>query len=213
MLKLDQAGDTLLQNPLFFAWMKYTDDFNEMYPKMRVPAITTLKTYKQYTNELLAKMVLEAEKSPSAASIAKQLQAELLENWLKSKKSPSGVFRLLGLNKVGDKAFESPVLEMWLKYVTFFKDTNPTVRVNIADILKKYFTNGVLGNMLLDAVKVPSTKKIATSTLDALTIRWIYDRAQPNEVYTWLRAAHDDVGRKLYNTYEQLYKSKYEFGR
>ncbi|KAE9020735.1 hypothetical protein PR001_g13529 [Phytophthora rubi] len=210
MLKLGQAGDNVLESPLFIAWMKYTDDFNEMYVKKYTPAMTTLLKY--YTDESMAKMVLEAEKAPGSANVAKQLQSELLENWLRSKKSPSSVFRVLKLNKAGDKAFESPVLAMWLKYVAFFKDANPLVRVNVAEILKRYYANDVLGKMLIEALKVPSTKKIAKSTLDALTIGWMYQKVKPEMVYKWLLVdgtAADDVGRKLYKSYNTLYHDKY----
>ncbi|GMG17139.1 unnamed protein product [Phytophthora fragariaefolia] len=210
LLKLGQADGTLLENPLFIAWMKYTDDFNEMYAKGRAPAMNTLMTH--YSSEQLAKMVIEAEKSPKSASVAKQLQSELLENWLKSNKSPSSVFRVLKLNKLGAQAFESPVLGIWLKYVTFYKAANPAARVNVAMILKKYFSNDVLAKMLFDAEKNPSTTKIANDVLDTLTIGWVYERHPPSTVYHWLRvgnAADGDVAKKLYKQYEQLYKMKY----
>lgn len=81
MLKFKEADDKLLENPLFIAWMKYTDDFNEMYPKKRQPAMTAL--LENFSGEKMAKMVLDAEKSPTSASVAKQLQSELMETWLK----------------------------------------------------------------------------------------------------------------------------------
>nr|AEK80751.1 Avh148 [Phytophthora sojae] len=205
MLKFKEADDKLLENPLFIAWMKYTDDFNEMYPKKRQPAMTAL--LENFSGEKMAKMVLDAEKSPS---VAKQLQSELMETWLKKKRNPARVFKLLKLNEAADKAFESPVLAMWLKYITFYKEANPKEIVNVAQILKMYHSDEALAKMLLEATKAPSTEKIALSTLDALTIGWMYrQKVRPEIVYKWLDAAKNDVGEKFYTSYRTLYNMKY----
>ncbi|KAE9008304.1 hypothetical protein PR002_g15945 [Phytophthora rubi] len=232
-LALHNAADDVLASPILQEWVGYMKLFNQKFPKKQTSLISTLTS--NYGDDRLAKMIQVAKRSkvPETANMAKRLEFEQIHRWLGQQETPEKVFLLLKLDDVGvepflqpqmvtwakyidsfdkanpgDKAFESPVLAMWLKYVAFFKDANPLVRVNVAEILKRYYANDVLGKMLIEALKVPSTKKIAKSTLDALTIGWMYQKVKPEMVYKWLLVdgtAADDVGRKLYKSYNTLH--------
>lgn len=89
------------------------------------------------------------------------------------------MFTLLKLNKAGDNLFDSPLLTMWQKYIAFFREKNPSQRVNELSILRKHFNDANLSKMLLDAEKVPSTKAYASDLLDDLLIRWMAGETDP----------------------------------
>ncbi|KAG6616204.1 putative secreted RxLR effector protein [Phytophthora cinnamomi] len=72
LLHLDNQGVALFSNPLFTAWIKYTDEFNKIYYGERLTAISALK--KLYEVDAFSKMVLEAMKNPRTASLAKRME-------------------------------------------------------------------------------------------------------------------------------------------
>ncbi|EGZ15106.1 hypothetical protein PHYSODRAFT_286249 [Phytophthora sojae] len=209
LLKFNSAKqkDTLLENPLFVSWLKYTDDFNERYPRREDLAVTSMLEH--FSSDTLAKMVVDGSKSPSIQSIAKRLDTEMFLAWNKKGDAPGTVFTLLKLNKAGDNLFDSPLLTMWQKYIAFFREKNPSQRVNELSILRKHFNDANLSKMLLDAEKVPSTKAYASDLLDDLLIRWMAGETDPRKVYAWLRvegSAEYDVARGLYDSYVKFYK-------
>ncbi|EEY63418.1 secreted RxLR effector peptide protein, putative [Phytophthora infestans T30-4] len=211
LLKLDMGGDALLESPLFVAWTKYTDYYNLMYHKETFPVISTLT--KNYPNDKLASILALASMNPSTESLASQLQRELLENWYKQGNAPSYVFKRLQLDKTGERLFDSPILDTWRQYVDYFRRRKPKQKVNMLAILKEHYKDdGVLAKMLVEASEVSSTKTMATDLLDAFTLRWMYNRESPTNVYQWLRVegtSKDNAIRKMYENYDQLYQMKY----
>ncbi|KAG2982563.1 hypothetical protein PC120_g24618 [Phytophthora cactorum] len=209
MLKLNKDGDALLENPLFIAWTRYTDDYNLMYHKETVPVISTLT--KNYLSDKLAKMLVQANNNPSTEHLASQLHRDLLENWLNQGNAPSYVFRRLQLDKTREKLFDSPIFSTWMQYVEYFRREYPKQKVNTLSILKEHYKDdGVLAKMILDAREVPSTQKVAAGLLDSLTLRWMYNKETPASVYQWLRVQYGTPAiRKIYDNYDQLYKMKY----
>jgi hypothetical protein len=209
LLKLDKAEDSLFQNPLFTAWTKYADDFNVRYPRKALPLVTSMREH--LSTRKLVKMAVEASNSPSTQKLANRLHLELLDDWQKSGYTPASVFKLLGLDFAGGKLLENPIFTYWIKYAAFFKDANPKQRVNVVSVMKKYYDDATLAKILVEADKVPSTKKLAADLLDVLTIRWMYNKKSPEMVYTWLRVdgtAKDDAVRKVYDTYAKLFKMR-----
>ncbi|KAF1791255.1 hypothetical protein GQ600_3761 [Phytophthora cactorum] len=80
LLRLDKAGDSLLENPIFDAWIKYADDFREMYPKLSMDPIATIDEY--YSSAKVAKMIVEATVSPKTEKIAYRLNTEQYRDWI-----------------------------------------------------------------------------------------------------------------------------------
>lgn len=59
-LKLNKAGEKLLENPKFLSWVKYVDDYNIKNPDKETAMIPTLTAH--YGDEVLAKMLEAAKK-------------------------------------------------------------------------------------------------------------------------------------------------------
>ncbi|ETN20237.1 hypothetical protein PPTG_03281 [Phytophthora nicotianae INRA-310] len=113
LLKLNKAGDTLLDNPQIGGWLKYVADFNEKNPTKAEKSIVLLTNH--YGDEALSKVLLEAKQIPSTASIADRLHGEQIQRCLATKEAPRYVFKFLTLDKAGDKLLENPQLTAWLK--------------------------------------------------------------------------------------------------
>ncbi|KAG3139660.1 hypothetical protein PI126_g16357 [Phytophthora idaei] len=163
LLRLDKAGDSLLGNPIFDAWIKYADDFREMYPKLSMDPIATIDEY--YSSAKVAKMIVEATLSPKTEKIAYRLNTEQYRDWI-TRYHPAEAFMKLELDSAGDKLFRSPLLATWLKYVDFYSKN--TVRVSVTSLLKQRFGDEKLVEILIEATKAPATKKIASSLLKSL---------------------------------------------
>ncbi|GMF45862.1 unnamed protein product [Phytophthora fragariaefolia] len=155
LLKLNNLNEkeNLLQNPLFGAWLKYTDDFNTKYPRLYDLPMSTMLGY--FSSESVAKMILEASKNPSTKRIAKRLDTELVEQWFKNGRTPTSVFTQLKLNqRKADDLFDSPLLPTWLQFAYYFVEKNPDEKLSVITVLKNQFKDdAVLSKMLLDAFK------------------------------------------------------------
>ncbi|KAG7378421.1 hypothetical protein PHYPSEUDO_010121 [Phytophthora pseudosyringae] len=198
LLRLNRAGDTLLENPIFDAWVKYADDFREMYPKISFDPVVTIGEH--YSSAALATMIVEATKSPSTSTLAYRLNTEQFRDWIKTSTSPVHVFSLLELRAAGDKLFQSPLLVTWVKYVDLYSKKKG--KVSVTTLLKKRFGDEVLAGMLQEAQQVPGTRKIASGLLNSLVSRWPKNGVHPDEVHKWLRVD----GRKETDPLRQFYE-------
>ncbi|KAF1777437.1 hypothetical protein GQ600_17065 [Phytophthora cactorum] len=118
LLRLDRAGNSLLENAIIDAWIKCADNFREMHARISMDPISTIEYH--YSNEAAAKMVVEATKSKDTANIAYRLNTEPYWDWLTGGTVPAQAFKLLKLNSVGDKIFQSSLLVTWMNYVDFY---------------------------------------------------------------------------------------------
>ncbi|ETP31863.1 hypothetical protein F442_19337, partial [Phytophthora nicotianae P10297] len=163
LLRLDKADGSLLENPIFDAWIKYADDFREMYPKISLDPIATIDDY--YSIPKVATMIVEATVSPSTSKIAYRLNTEQYRDWL-NRFHPAEVFMKLELDRAGKNLFRSPLLVTWLKYVSFYSKKRG--KVSATSLLKQRFGKQQLDKMLQEAQKVPATEKIASGLLNSL---------------------------------------------
>ncbi|ETK73956.1 hypothetical protein L915_19167 [Phytophthora nicotianae] len=107
MLQLEKAGDTLFENPLFSAWIKYADDFRLLYDT-DLATMSTLISH--YSDEAVAKMITKAHGNPKTKNIAERLESELQRDWLFAKQSTYDVFIMMNLDRTLDKVLENPLL-------------------------------------------------------------------------------------------------------
>ncbi|ETI41525.1 hypothetical protein F443_13253 [Phytophthora nicotianae P1569] len=192
LLKLNNAGDTLLDNPQIGGWLKYVADFNEKNPTKAEKSIVLLTNH--YGDEALSKVLLEAKQIPSTASIADRLHGEQIQCWLATKEAPRYVFKFLTLDKAGDKLLENAQLTAWLKYVDDFNSENkPVARVAV---MSHYYGDEALTKLLFDAMKTPSTASMASTFHEEQIVRWLSTRKAPGDVFKFL--ALNRAGENLF---------------
>ncbi|KAF4029606.1 hypothetical protein GN244_ATG18701 [Phytophthora infestans] len=206
LLNLNEDGISLVKSPLFQSWVKYTDEFNMVNPENTVAVISVLKAH--YSDDVLARMSLSADKTPSTQSVANLLRSELQREWYATLKSGDVVFKTLKLDKSGSKVFERSLFPLWKDYMQFVSLKDPRIKVSYITPLIKVYGEKKLAQILIAAEKVPSTKKFATELLDKLFYRWLDERKSPTLVFSLLRvdgAAKHDASSLIYKKYAEAF--------
>ncbi|KUF89973.1 hypothetical protein AM587_10003485 [Phytophthora nicotianae] len=111
-LKLNEAGDDLLANPVLTIWVKYMKAFNKEYPQAETTMIQTFT--KSYGDEKLATMIQAATKVEETKDFAKNLQTAQFNQWMVDKKTPKDI---LGVLKLNSQTFtDNPSVDIWRAY-------------------------------------------------------------------------------------------------
>ncbi|KAG6955566.1 hypothetical protein JG688_00011819 [Phytophthora aleatoria] len=205
MLQLKKLGTNFLTNPIFLAWVKYTDDFRKNDLGTHLSTLTTLRKY--HSDETLAKLFTEASKKTKTTKIGRRLEAELLREWSLAGTSPMQVFSRLNLRSTGRKMLESPVYTMWTNYIAMFKKANPRYTEDQLATLIQSFGHKELSMMLISAEKVQSTTDIATRLRAELFDLWRASKVDPAGVYKMLHvenAAANSPTRTFWSEYVKL---------
>ncbi|KAF4128957.1 hypothetical protein GN958_ATG21869 [Phytophthora infestans] len=113
------VSSDLFSKPGLTTWIKYLDDFNEANPDKKKTLISILSA--RYSDKTLANMLIEANKVRGTSSIAKRIQTEQTQLWLKKGLQPDDIFTMLQLEKAGDTLFENPLFSAWIKYADDFR--------------------------------------------------------------------------------------------
>ncbi|POM71455.1 Secreted RxLR effector peptide protein [Phytophthora palmivora] len=204
MLKLNTLGTSFMHNPIFRAWVAYTDDFRKFYPGTHLTTIGTLKKY--YTYDELVTVFIKASNNPSTASIAKRMETELLREWYFTATPVVDVFKLLNFPKV--KMFESPRYTIWTNYIDYVKKIHPTSKIDELTLLTNIFTEEKLSAMLIAAERASSTKTIAKKLLNQQFDRWLAAKKDPKIVYfLWQvkTVTGNSLNTQLYREYVLAY--------
>ncbi|KAE9303546.1 hypothetical protein PF008_g22199 [Phytophthora fragariae] len=207
LLHLGKQENSLFSNPLFTAWIEYTDEYNKIYFGTRNTAIPALKAY--YNDDVLAKMILAAKKNPSTSSLSKRMYDELVRSWSTNKLAPQLVFSVLNLHKTGDRVLEQPLFSVWLRYLVAYSDANPRAKVTLLSQLSNIYGGNRLSKLLISAEKVPSTKRLASDLLSTQLQGWLTTKKDPVEVFFLLGVqgtAKNSVPNVLYRNYNAAFK-------
>ncbi|KAE9001703.1 hypothetical protein PR002_g17837, partial [Phytophthora rubi] len=109
LLKLDKMGVNLFDSPSKVkAWAKYMAVVHRKNPEEAM--IASLRA--RYSDDVLAKMLVEAKRMPKSAQIAGKLEAAQIQVWMKSHETVDDIFALLKLDEAGgsmeDQRSEGP---------------------------------------------------------------------------------------------------------
>ncbi|ETL33139.1 hypothetical protein L914_14286 [Phytophthora nicotianae] len=184
LLTLDNIADDLLANPQLQAWINYMRLFNSKNPKQQSTLIKTLTSH--YGDDGVAKIIETAKQVPATATVAKRLQTEQIQRWITQDISPDDVFKLLKLNKAGDKLFEQPQVVTWAKYLDDFNKVHPDQKTTLISTLTKYDEQTMV-DMLVAAHKVPTTEQIAVRIQADLTNAWLTKQKSPTDIFKMLK--------------------------
>ncbi|POM81649.1 Hypothetical protein PHPALM_345 [Phytophthora palmivora] len=155
ILKMKEEGAQFLESPLLSTWISYVTKLDQDPYQLMF-----LKLTKHYDDEGLLKILIEAKKGFNTKTIAAKLEEIRLETWLSTGKTPSNTFNLLGLNKEGDKLFESPVFSTWLSYLAKVNAANPDESMFL--VLKAHYGDKGMEKMITIANANKRTESIAS---------------------------------------------------
>ncbi|ETP39267.1 hypothetical protein F442_13251 [Phytophthora nicotianae P10297] len=185
LFDLDKNEEAVFSSPFFKSWLSYFGDFNGANPSMKESLHYSFHRY--YQDLDLAWIVVgeSVMKNLRTVQLAKQLQAERLDYRLRTGTSPSdafyhfklnkpgaddvlrlgkhpdGTFYLLHLDKVADDLLSSPDFKLWKNFLKAFNTKNFDKQETMASVLRVYYTDDALENMLVAARKNPRTQEIA----------------------------------------------------
>ncbi|ETN04068.1 hypothetical protein PPTG_23692 [Phytophthora nicotianae INRA-310] len=158
LLKLDDAGESLFTQSQVVTWAKFLDDFNKADPTSATTLFSFLKS--RYDEDVFVKMLIAAKNVPSTEKIAIRIQAEQTALWLKNKKEPADIFKLLKLQDTKLPLLENPLFIAW---------------------------DDVLAEMILKASKFPSTSDIAKRLFTEQMRNWYINKFAPDDVFKLLK--------------------------
>ncbi|OWZ10859.1 RxLR effector protein, partial [Phytophthora megakarya] len=160
-LHLNKAGYPF-DKPNFAAWVDYANALSAKVPKMS--AISTLT--KHYGDETLYNIIQRAKTRTYTKDRAIELEAAQMQHWIKMRKDPDEIFRLLQLNWKGRKVFENPEFITWAKYVDDLTTKHPEEPTLMYSTLTKYFDDDVLFKMTNVGKDSTQTKSVAIKVED-----------------------------------------------
>ncbi|ETN14845.1 hypothetical protein PPTG_07098 [Phytophthora nicotianae INRA-310] len=213
LLKLDQAGDKILENKQFGTWVSYMTKTNKKYPEVAMVAkLTTV-----YGDEVLAKILQAGVKVKSTNSIARKLQFIQMTGWMQQTNSIDDIFRLLKLDEGMEKLLTSPNLNILERYIEVYNKFNGVKRTSLIKEMMRFYEQKAVSTALEAAKKNPSTNALATELQAAQFRQWFADGVKPPKIWkmlemkksTWTLNPDAQVWRD-YNAYYWLQKKTAE---
>ncbi|POM78959.1 RxLR effector family protein, partial [Phytophthora palmivora] len=171
-LKLDKAGENLLDHPGLNTWINFIKGYNKDNPKYQTTLISTMVYH--FGDRRVIQILNAAKNVKSTENIARRLQTELFQLWLQKHRSPGYIFVLMNLNTEGKNVLASPGLTTWTKYLRLYNSEYPRERTTLLETMGSVGSNDKHLVELLDAAKrVPSTKALATKLYSELVQHWL----------------------------------------
>ncbi|ETI57242.1 hypothetical protein F443_00438 [Phytophthora nicotianae P1569] len=182
LLKLDQAGDKLLESKEFGMWVSYMTKINKKHPKTAM--VTTLTA--RYGDEGLAKMLEAGRWVEATSKIAGKLQIAQMKGWLQNKKSMDDVFKILTLDKGVDNILTNQNLNALGTYVNLYNKKYPGQETSVIKELMVFHGDEAVSKMLEAAKKVPETHTLAKALQTAQFKLWFVEGAKPFQIWKML---------------------------
>ncbi|KAE8997777.1 hypothetical protein PF011_g15330 [Phytophthora fragariae] len=184
LLNLNKAEDKIFESPMLRTWASYVRTLDKMNPDEAM--FSVLKT--RYGDEVLTDMLIASRKSGTARYDVSGLEEVLLKTWVSDGKTADDIFKLLRLDKDGDKVFESLNFDMWVSYVTKLDKKNPDKLM--LSVLKTRYNDDRLQSMIITAQKVPQTKPFAARMQDEL---WISEGKTADDIFQLLKLNRENM--------------------
>ncbi|GMF42679.1 unnamed protein product [Phytophthora fragariaefolia] len=211
LLKLDRDADNVLGSANLPVLMKYISTFNKHNPTHEVSLLGMLKAH--YSDDMVAKAIVTAKRSPATEEIAKKLQTQQLEEWLNSGKSVNDVFTLLKLKEYGLAAIISRKMEMLEEYIKLFNREKSGHESVIKTLTSVFGGEGKLAVALETGRRYPRTNIKATELQSAQFSKWLDEGLDSMSVLTNVfKVKEENVARasRMEKSVAKQFKAFYE---
>ncbi|KAE9008221.1 hypothetical protein PF011_g10784 [Phytophthora fragariae] len=179
LLKLDDEGAKLFQNPVSSTWVSYATKLDEKNPDALM--FSVLKA--RYDDDALATIFTVAKETRGAQSIAARQESILFTKWISDGKTADDAFKLLKLNPNRDDFLKSPALDFWISYVKMLGED--PYKLILATLPARYTDEG-LASMLVMAKEDHTTASITSKLEDAQSSRWQVEGKSAESVFKLL---------------------------
>ncbi|KAF1785299.1 hypothetical protein GQ600_3682 [Phytophthora cactorum] len=161
--------------------VQYVDDVNAKHPEDPVHMISTLHKYFK-DDRLLAMM----ETAKRAKTIATKVEDDLLQDWLKSRKTPHDALVGLGLGNTMNSILEKPLLNTWANYIDAYNSRYQEKKTTMIEMLTRKFNDVRVATALTAAKSKDTTKRIASKLESAQLEMWKSHGESKDDVYEML---------------------------
>ncbi|POM57885.1 LOW QUALITY PROTEIN: Hypothetical protein PHPALM_37547 [Phytophthora palmivora] len=178
------------------------DDFNTKYREEPTFMIPTLNKY--FSDDVLFKMIETAKNTERTKDIASKVEADWFQAGLRKPKSPNQTLKDLGLGQTINSLLESPLLDMWVKYMDAFNARYPDKKTTMIEAFSHTFGDIDVTTMLHAAKKKDWTRNIATELESAQLKMWLNDKKSTDDVFKLLKLdkeANSFRDKPLFNTW------------
>ncbi|EGZ13675.1 hypothetical protein PHYSODRAFT_265395 [Phytophthora sojae] len=198
IMKLDKVETDILSNPEFINWARYVDDFNAKYHKQSTSMVPTVLNY--YSDDVIFKMTEAAKSVEETKAIATKLQEELVQAWLKSKKTPDEALVDFGLGKKTrysknpvEPLLERALFNSWVKYLDDYNVLYPEKKTTVIEALTRRFGDANVAKMITKAKKEVVTRSLATKLEAAQLEIWLSSGKSVEDVFNLLKLDYAGV--------------------
>lgn len=182
LLKLDNAEKAVIHEHSNVALFdEFVKKFNKANPEKAQTLVIKIFT-NSYGDKGLFNIIEAARQVPKTARQATRWQERLLNFWADNKKEPKDIFKIMELDKAGDKVLEKPLMLTFVKYVNMFNEKHPDEVEPVIFLLSDLYEDTMV-HKLIAARKVPSTKKIANQMQAELTLSWLARQKRPDKIF------------------------------
>ncbi|KAL3661125.1 hypothetical protein V7S43_013734 [Phytophthora oleae] len=184
LLNLDKESDQFFQNPLIDTLIRYTTVVDKKNSFSGV--FSLLQT--RYNDEKLTDMFIAMRNWGPRNVLTNQLEDLLLNNWQRDGKTFNAVFKMLKLEKEGNKLFNSLLLPTWVSYVVKVKENPYSV---VFSTLKSTYGEKSLTSMIIQACDKPATLALADELEKVLFNDWVKDKNTVKDAFVRLKLNMD----------------------
>ncbi|POM63598.1 Secreted RxLR effector peptide protein [Phytophthora palmivora] len=211
VLQLNKAADDLFDSPQFVTWVNYLKMFNEKNSDKKTSMVGAFA--RGYGEEALMKTLVSAENANSVG--ATKMKNEVLQAYLDFTTSPNQLFKILKLDKEGDKLLSSPLLNTWVEYMNLFNKDLPKKKTTMIAVFTKNYGDESLAKMIEAAKANPSTKEFATNLQSAQFSQWMTEGRSPKNILDDVLKLDsnallvDDVSGDIWRAYNKAYAKQF----
>ncbi|RMX62412.1 hypothetical protein DD238_008552 [Peronospora effusa] len=212
-LKLDKAGNKLLEDPRFITWFQYANEETGSVPNLAI------KTVSEHNGDVGLLTMLEAffDEENTSKAVMTTLESALMDLWKKKGMSMNNVFKLLKLDQKGDNLLRDKLLKeyefgIWLKYAA--KESHNLQESTIKMVLERYGDVDLL-KMLKVFADAKASKTALTRLESALVASWKVKKLSLVDVFKLLKlkqrtgdSLHENLLREIWLRYRNKNASK-----
>ncbi|EEY62430.1 secreted RxLR effector peptide protein, putative [Phytophthora infestans T30-4] len=144
---------------------------------------------RHHGDDILAKLVSEAQPTAAAIRTAKKIESMQIANWVTNRKTEEDIYKLLKLDADKEGLLRNPLLNTWVSFVKKLDNEDP---YNLL-LLKLTKTNDeeALAHMLIAAKGDSLTSSVVRNLENALLTAWLRDGKTTGDVAKLLRLNAD----------------------
>ncbi|POM61384.1 hypothetical protein PHPALM_29608 [Phytophthora palmivora] len=177
-------SNTFRDKPLFNTWISYMNFFITENPDKKAKVFSALEA--RFSDRPLNTILNAASNFPSMESTAIKIQTSKIQGYVASNKSPYDVFKLLGIDDVGDHVLGTSVFQSWLRYVKDFNKRNPMHKESWYEPLRVGYDWFGVERIIEQALQNPRTVNISKMVENARLQDWLNWKHSPEKAFHFL---------------------------